>query len=138
IKRTPNQSDIEETYDNIQNSFYNNVKSVDSDNDNTEENAPNSNNLTTTDSSQDSTTTTDPTFSQYNTTLIKKILKKRKSALMQVYNTNIKVIDHYQQSTIVSKNNVSSLVKNCLYFSVRKSNIIEKISKMFEHSTQVS
>ncbi|CAG8710494.1 937_t:CDS:1, partial [Cetraspora pellucida] len=63
---------------------------------NTDENAPDPDNLTTTDSSQNSTTITDSTFSQYNTTLIKKISKKRKSASMQAHNTNIKVINYYQ------------------------------------------
>ncbi|CAG8519655.1 17242_t:CDS:2, partial [Racocetra fulgida] len=41
-------------------------------------------------------------------------------------------------STFILKDNVSSLLKNCLRFSVRKSNNIENISKMVEHSAQDS
>ncbi|CAG8846916.1 14015_t:CDS:2, partial [Racocetra persica] len=111
---------------------------------NTDENALEPDNLTTTDSSQDNTTTTDSTFSQDNTALVKKIPKKKKSASMQAYSTNIKIINHYyqainlnnnEQSAIVPKNNVSSLLKNCLRSSIQKSNNIKNIS---EHSTQDS
>ncbi|CAG8710094.1 3400_t:CDS:2, partial [Racocetra persica] len=107
---------------------------------------PSQDNTTTTDPTfnQDNTTTTDPTFSQDNTALVKKMPKKRKSAFMQAHSTNIKVIDHHhqainldndKQSAVVPKDNVSSLLKNCFYFSVRKSNNIENIS---EHSAQDS
>ncbi|CAG8848161.1 2545_t:CDS:2, partial [Racocetra persica] len=80
------------------------------------ENASEPDNLTTTDPSQDNTTTTDSTFSQDNTALAINL-------------------DNDEQSAVVSKDNVSSLLKNCFRSSVRKSNNIKNIS---EHSAQDS
>ncbi|CAG8832457.1 28355_t:CDS:2, partial [Racocetra persica] len=83
---------------------------------NTDENTPEPDNLTTTNPSQDNTITTDPIFSQDNTALAINL-------------------DNNEQSAIVPKDNISSLLKNCLRSSVRKSNNIKNIS---EHSVQDS
>ncbi|CAG8618116.1 7044_t:CDS:2 [Cetraspora pellucida] len=77
VERTSIQSDTDKTYDNAQDSFFNNIESADMifDQDDTDENASDSDSLTT-DPSQDNTKTTDSTFSQDYTTLVNKMPKK--------------------------------------------------------------
>ncbi|CAG8750230.1 17733_t:CDS:2, partial [Racocetra persica] len=62
VLKEHNHSNADETYDNTHDSFNNNGECVNSDNDDTDKNAPEPDNLTTTDHSQDNTTTTDPIF----------------------------------------------------------------------------